>query len=82
MVHRISNIVARLAENEEAVSKLLQENGEFQALCDEYARIGQELENVNRLDRPGAAAEADTLRNRRSAIDEAIVTRIEGYNPI
>ena len=81
MVHRISTIVARLAENEQTVSRLLHENGELQALCEEYAQIGRELEDTNRLDLPGAAAQTDALRKRQLAIDEAIVATIEGYNP-
>jgi hypothetical protein len=81
MVHRISNIVARLPEDEAAVIALLHDSGEFQALCDEYATIGEELEVLVRLDLANADAQIRVLRKRHLTVDEEIVTRIEGYRP-
>jgi hypothetical protein len=79
MVGRISNILARFPENEKAVRSLIQENREFEALCQEYMNTGQELGHLAKLKEP--AIQADALQKRRMAVEEEILTRIEGYKP-
>jgi hypothetical protein len=81
MVHRISDILSRFPENEKLVSALIRENGEFAALCEEYADTGQELAVLTSPHKPGAVALAEALEKRRVAIEEEILTRIEGYKP-
>jgi hypothetical protein len=82
MVHRIRNILARFPENEEAVRVLIREDREFEALCQEYAKTSQELEDLAKRIGPDAAIQADALRKRRAAVEEKILTTIEGYNPV
>jgi hypothetical protein len=82
MVHRIRNILARFPENEEAVRVLIREHREFEALCQEYAKTSQELEDLAKLTRPDSAIQADALRKRRVAVEEEILATIEGYNPV
>jgi hypothetical protein len=79
MVHRISNILARFPENEESVRKLIQESREFAALCQEYLNTSQELAYFTKQKEP--AIQTDALQKRRMAIEEEILTRIEGYKP-
>jgi hypothetical protein len=82
VVHRIRNILARFPENEEAVRVLIREDRQFEALCREYAKTSQELEDLAKLIGPDAAIQADALRKRRVAVEEEILTTIEGYNPV
>ncbi len=79
MVHRISNILARFPENEGSVRKLIQESREFEALCQEYMNTSQELGYFTKRREP--AIQADALQKRRIAVEEEILTRIEGYKP-
>jgi hypothetical protein len=79
MVHRISNVLARFPESEGAVHKLIQENREFEALCQEYENTGQELGAFTKLKEPDV--QADALRKRLMAVEEEILTKIEGYQP-
>jgi hypothetical protein len=82
MVHRIHNILARFPEDEAAVRTLIRESREFEALCQEYAITGQELEQLTNLKGPDVAVQADVLRKRLMEVEEEIVTTIEGYNPV
>ena len=81
MVHRINKILSRFPENEKAVCTLIHDSGEFEALCQEYANAGRELEHLTRLTKRDAIIVADTLQKRRLALEEEILTRIEGYKP-
>lgn len=81
MIQRVRSIIARFPENEEAVRQLIQENRDFDALCQEYANIGNELEDLAKLEGPEVAVQADGLRKRRMAIEEELLTAIEGYRP-
>ena len=67
MVERIREILNRFPENEEAVRELIRANPDFDALCQEYKDITQELRR---------------LEGRRGAVEEELLTRIEGYEPV
>jgi hypothetical protein len=82
MVHCIRNILLRFPENEEAVRTLIRDNREFEALCQEYAKTSEELEDLMKLKGPDVAVQADALGKRRMAVEEEILTTIEGYNPV
>jgi hypothetical protein len=82
MVRLINDILARFPEDEKAVRALLHENHEFAALCLEYAKTGEELDELTRLNKAGFGGLADALQERRTAVEEAILTRIEGYQPV
>jgi hypothetical protein len=75
MVHRISSILSRFPENEKAVAALIHASGELDALCQEYADAGQALDHLTN------EAVANALQKRRLAVEEEILTRIEGYKP-
>jgi uncharacterized protein YdcH (DUF465 family) len=81
MIQRVRSIIARFPENEQAVRQLIQANRDFDALCQEYANIGNELEDLAKLEGPEVAVQADGLRKRRMAIEEELLTAIEGYRP-
>jgi hypothetical protein len=81
MIKLISNILARFPEDEKAVRALIHDNHEFEALCREYARTGQELDELTRLNKGDAVGVADALQKRRTAVEEEILTKIEGYKP-
>ncbi|MDJ1159910.1 hypothetical protein QNA08_16960 [Chelatococcus sp. SYSU_G07232] len=82
MVDRIRSILARFPENEEAVRRLIDEIPAFDALCDEYRDASREIEELAKLTTAEAAARADALRRRRQAIEEEILTAIEGHEPV
>jgi hypothetical protein len=81
MVDRIRNIMARFPENEDVVRNLILQNRDFDALCQEYAQTGEELQKLAAEIGQGPAAEADQLKGRRRTIEEEILTLIEGYSP-
>ena len=80
-VHQINKILSRFPENEKAVCALIHDSGEFEALCQKYANAGRELEHLTRLTKRDLIIVADTLQKRRMALEEEILTRIEGYKP-
>jgi len=81
MVDRIRNIMARFPENEDVVRKLILQNRDFDALCQEYSQTGEELEKLAAELGHGHAAETHELTGRRRTIEEEILTLIEGYSP-
>jgi uncharacterized protein YdcH (DUF465 family) len=81
MVDRIRNIMARFPENEDVVRKLILQNRDFDALCQEYSQTGEELEKLAAETGQVHAAETDELTGRRRTIEEEILTLIEGYSP-
>jgi uncharacterized protein YdcH (DUF465 family) len=80
-IDRIRNIIVRFAENEEAIRELMQTNPNFDALCEEYATVSKELEELARAKNSDAPIQANALQKRRMAVEEALLTMIEGYQP-
>jgi uncharacterized protein YdcH (DUF465 family) len=81
MIERILIIIVRFPENEEAVRELIRDDRDFDALCQEYADIGKEIEDLAKLEGPDVAVQTEGLRQRRMAIEEELLTAIEGYRP-
>ncbi len=81
MVHRINKILSRFPENENAVCALIHDSAEFEALCQEYDSTGRELKHLTRPTKRDTIIVADALQTRRMALEEEILTRIEGYKP-
>ena len=52
MIERIRSIIVRFPENEEAVRELIRDDRDFDALCQEYADIGKEIEDLAKLGSP------------------------------
>lgn len=82
MVDRIRALLDRFPEDEEAVRVITQQDRYFDVLCQEYAEIGRELDDVGEVTDPERTSLADALRKRRVAIEEELLTKIEGYKPI
>jgi uncharacterized protein YdcH (DUF465 family) len=78
MVHRISDILTRFPESEQAVRQLIQQSPEFAALCQEYENTSRELGHFTTM---AETTEVDELRKRSTALEEEILTKIEGYQP-
>lgn len=82
MVDRIRSLIARFPENEDAIRELIRTDRGFDALCQEYADAGLELVRLARLRDPTVADQVDGLRKQRMAIEEELLTAMEGYNPV
>jgi len=82
MVHRIHDLIERFPEDENVVRSLIDRDIGFDALCSEYRDIVEELLEIQRVSGPVAAIEGEGLRMRRVALEEELLTRIEGYRPI
>ncbi len=82
MVERIRELLNRFPENEEAVRELIRGNPDFDALCQEYKDITQELRRLEGTKDPNSVSEAEGLKGRRDAVEEELLTRIEGYEPV
>ena len=79
MVYRISTILSRFPENEKVVFALIHDSGEFSALCRAYADTEQELAQRTKFNKRDTMI--DALQKRCTALEEEILTRIEGYRP-
>jgi uncharacterized protein YdcH (DUF465 family) len=73
VVERIRSLLARFSEDEETVRRLAATDAHFDALCDEYREV------IERLD--GLEMEVKRLKERRTMLEEDLLTRIEGYQP-
>jgi hypothetical protein len=82
MPNPIPDIFGRLAEYKDAIRKLIREKPEFDALCTEYASLSISLDDLARAKGPDVTARADALRKRIAAIEEQLITVIEGYTPV
>lgn len=81
MVERIRDLIKRFPEDEETVRQLIKSDPIFDSLCQEYKDIGDELERLERRSDPSVATEVEGLTMRRRAVEEDLLTRIEGYRP-
>ena len=77
----LRNIVRRFPENEDVIRELMQTDLAFDALCQEYASINKKLEEVPQMKSQDVTVQRETLRKRRVAIEEELLTVIEGYRP-
>lgn len=82
MVNRIRNILARFPENEIAVRCMIRENEAFDSLCQAYMDIDWELDTLARAKGSESIDRVHMLLDRRSALEEEILTAIEGYTPV
>lgn len=82
MVERIRELLNRFPEDEAVVRQLIERNPDFDSLCETYHTISRALRLLEGAkDRP-ARASADGLRKRRTAVEEELLTRIEGHRPV
>jgi len=82
MVQHLQDLFQRFPEDPDAVQELRREDGDFEALCSEYDSIADELQVCSIKSSLEAATETESLTVRHLAVEEAILTKIEGYKPI
>ncbi len=73
MVDRIRSLLARFSEDEETVREIVARDASFDALCHEYHRVVEMLDEFE--------AQVKRLRRRRAWLEEELLTRIEGQQP-
>jgi hypothetical protein len=73
MVERIRSLLARFSEDEATVRRLAATDVSFDALCHEYRKV------IELLDRYEGAVRQ--LSQRRTLLEEELLTRIEGHQP-
>jgi uncharacterized protein YdcH (DUF465 family) len=79
MVERIRDLIERFPEDEETIRQLIKNDSDFDSLCQEYKAIGDEIRRLEQESEPRSATEAEGLKMRRQAVEEEVLTRIEGY---
>jgi hypothetical protein len=79
VVERIRPLLARFSEDEETVRRLVEADESFDALCHQYRHVIDLLEGYEA--EVGHEAEVEQIEQRRAALEEQLLTRIEGYQP-
>ena len=80
VVECIRPLLARFSENEEAVRRLVATDEGFDALCHQYRHVIELLESCK--SKVDLEAGAEQLEQRRARLEEQLLTRIEGYQPL
>jgi hypothetical protein len=75
MIEEMRPLLERFPEDEQTISELLQNDGNFRSICQEYHHIASELQSAD----PEATKD---LTHRRSALEEEMMRKIEGYQPV
>ena len=73
MVKRIRPLLAQFLEDEETVRELVASDANFDALCQEYRKVTDMLGSYE--------AHVKLLKERRTWLEEKLLTRIEGQPP-
>ena len=73
MVERIRSLLAQFPEDEGAVRELVARDAGFDALCQEYRKVVDLLGKFE--------AHVKLLKERRTWLEEQLLTRIEGQPP-
>ena len=82
MVERIRDLIERFPEDEKWVSELIKSDSRFDSLCQAYKEVSVALHRVERESAPNVASKVEELKRRRVALEEEILTKMEGYKPI
>ncbi len=82
MVDRIRNLIKRFPEDEGSIRELIKRDSKFDGLCEEYREITDQLHRLERVRDPGATAAVEGLKMRRNAVEEELLTKMEGYQPV
>lgn len=61
---------------------LIASDAKFDSLCQEYSDLSRELRRLAQEFQPDATNEATGLRMRLTAVEEALLRKIEGYEPV
>ena len=80
VVECIRPLLARFSENEETVRRLVATDESFDALCHQYRHVIDLL--IGYKTEAGHETEIEGLEQRRAGLEEDLLTRIEGYQPL
>jgi uncharacterized protein YdcH (DUF465 family) len=81
-LERVRSIIGRFPESEDAIRELMRTDSRFDALCEEYAKLGEKIDELAQLKRSRAMIQASELQKCRVALEEELLTTIEGYQPV
>ena len=81
MADPVSKVIKRFPESEQTIRLLQETNSKFGNLCQEYATINDKLNALRRMNDLVVTAYESTLRQQCVAIEEELLTVIEGYRP-
>jgi uncharacterized protein YdcH (DUF465 family) len=85
MVERIRSLLAQFPEDEVAARELIAKDPSFDALCQEYRKVGDLLDSfeaeIKRVMQLRASTEVTRLKDLRASLEEQLLSRIEGYEP-
>lgn len=81
MIDPMRSFVERFPEARVVISELRDTSSAFDSLCEEYVIINEKLDALAQLAGSDEPARARALRQRRIAIEEELLTLIEGYQP-
>jgi len=82
MVERIRELLDRFPEDEQAVKALIVADQEFNSLCQQYGEITMELRLMRERGSLGTEADVAGLVKRRNAVEAALLSKMEGYEPL
>lgn len=82
MTDSMHQIVDRFPENKDVIHLLQETDTCFATLCEVYVVINDRLDALAYTKSAEASARTNALRELRIAIEEELVTAIEGYRPI
>lgn len=82
MVQRLNDIFERFPEDVDAVRCMILEDNDFNVMCDVYRDIAEEICKLEVVGGNKAISTINGLKMRRIALEEDILSKIEGYNPI
>jgi DNA-binding FadR family transcriptional regulator len=75
MIEEMRPLLERFPEDEQTIRELRQKDEAFRFLCQEYHQIASELQHAD-------SEAARDLTHRHAALEEEMMRRIEGYQPI
>lgn len=77
----MSEIIRRFPDKRELTQQLRESSPKFEALCLEYAIVNDKLTALAQTSGMDVTARTSALAKRRTAIEEELLTAIEGYSP-
>ena len=81
MTDPMSEIIRRFPDKRELTQQLRESSPKFEALCLEYAIVNDKLTALAQTSGMDVTARTSALAKRRTAIEEELLTAIEGYSP-
>jgi len=82
MVQSLHNLIERLPGDVEAIRSTILEDHDLGVMCQEYRAIEEELRKLEIVGGAQSMSEANGLKMRCIALEEDILSKIEGYKPI